>query len=134
MVMMVMMVMMMMVMMVVMMMMVMMMVMMVMMMVMMMISGRNSLFSVGGGAKPPKFPTKLSNFRQTPHLHSFRSKFKFPKIRQFSVKVGGAPPRPTKISATDDDGNDDDNDGCNDDGVTDIHTSMRMLDINLGCP
>jgi hypothetical protein len=92
MVMMVMMVMMMMVMMVVMMMMVMMMVMMVMMMVMMMISGRNSLFSVGGGAKPPKFPTKLSNFRQTPHLHSFRSKFKFPKIRQFSVKVGATPP------------------------------------------
>ena len=28
-------------------------------------SGGNSLFPVGG-AKPPKFPTKLSNFRQTP--------------------------------------------------------------------
>ena len=27
----------------------------------------------GGGAKPPKFPTKLSNFRHTPaHLHSKR--------------------------------------------------------------
>ena len=25
-----------------------------------------SLFPVGGGAKPPKFPTKLSNFRHTP--------------------------------------------------------------------
>ena len=24
------------------------------------------------GAKPPKFPTKLSNFRHTPHLHSKR--------------------------------------------------------------
>jgi hypothetical protein len=33
-------------------------------------SGGNSL-SPGGG-KPPKFPTKLSNFRQTPHLHSKR--------------------------------------------------------------
>jgi hypothetical protein len=28
-------------------------------------SGGNSLFPVGG-AKPPKFPTKLSNFRQPP--------------------------------------------------------------------
>jgi hypothetical protein len=28
-------------------------------------SGGNSLFPVGG-AKPPKFPTKLLNFRQTP--------------------------------------------------------------------
>jgi hypothetical protein len=25
-----------------------------------------------GGAKPPKFPTKLSNFRHAPHLHSKR--------------------------------------------------------------
>jgi hypothetical protein len=29
-------------------------------------SGGNSLSPVGLGAKPPKFPTKLSNFRQTP--------------------------------------------------------------------
>jgi hypothetical protein len=30
-------------------------------------SGGNSLFPMGGGgAKPPKFPTKPSNFRQTP--------------------------------------------------------------------
>jgi hypothetical protein len=35
-------------------------------------SGGNSLFPVGGGAKPSKFPTKPSNFRQTPHLHSKR--------------------------------------------------------------
>jgi hypothetical protein len=31
------------------------------------LSGGNSLIPVGGGgATPPKFPTKLSNFRQTP--------------------------------------------------------------------
>ena len=34
-------------------------------------SGGNSLFP-GGGGKSPKFPTKLSNFRQPPYLHSKR--------------------------------------------------------------
>ena len=68
-------------------------------------SGGNSLFPVGGGgAKPPKFPTKLSNFRQPPpHLHLKRM-FLALLLAQFSVKVGGGrpphPPRHTEISTT----------------------------------
>jgi hypothetical protein len=65
-----------------------------------------------GGAKPPKFPTKLSNFRQTPPPPPFAlekavfSPLLGQNFRKFVIfREGGgggavAPPRPTKISAT----------------------------------
>jgi hypothetical protein len=53
-------------------------------------------FFRGGGAKPPKFPTKLPNFRHTPIFALEKTVFspllKIPKIHQFSVKVGGGCP------------------------------------------
>jgi hypothetical protein len=55
---------------------------------------RKFTFSGGGGAKPPKFPTKLSNFRQPPpHLHLKRM-FLALFLAQVSVKVGGGRPPP----------------------------------------
>jgi hypothetical protein len=60
-----------------------------------------------GGAKPPKFPTKLSNFRQTPQFALEKAVFSpllGQNFRKFVIfREGGgavAPPRPTKIYAT----------------------------------
>jgi hypothetical protein len=36
----------------------------------------------GGGAKPPKFPTKLSNFRQTPLFALEKASFRSKKRRE----------------------------------------------------
>jgi hypothetical protein len=69
-------------------------------------SGGNLLFPVGG-AKPSKFPTKLSNFRQTPPFALEKAVFSpllgqnFRKFVIFHEGGGAAAPRPTEISATD---------------------------------
>jgi hypothetical protein len=59
-------------------------------------SGGNSLFPVvGGGAKPPKFPTKLSNFRHTPPFALEKTVFSpllgqnFRKCVNFPCRWGG---------------------------------------------
>jgi hypothetical protein len=60
-----------------------------------------------GGAKPSKFPTKLSNFRQPPPFALEKAVFS-PLIGQNFQKFvifhegggGGLSPRPIKISAT----------------------------------
>jgi hypothetical protein len=67
-------------------------------------SGGNSLFP--GGAKPSKFPTKLSNFRQTPTFALEKAVFSpfigqnFRKFVIFHEGGGRTPPLPTEISAT----------------------------------
>ena len=68
-------------------------------------SGGNSLFPVG--AKPSKFPTKLSNFRQTIPFALEKAVFSpfigqnFRKFVIFHEGGGGRPPpHPTEISAT----------------------------------
>jgi hypothetical protein len=75
-------------------------------------SGGNSLFRWWGGAKTPKFPTKLSNFRQPPppppQFALEKAVFSpllgqnFRKFVIFREGGGGgrSPSRPTKISAT----------------------------------
>ena len=61
------------------------------------------------GAKPPKFPTKLSNFRHTPPPFALEKTVFSPLLDQNFRKFvnfpegggwGPPPPRPTKISAT----------------------------------
>jgi hypothetical protein len=61
----------------------------------------------GGGAKPPKFPTKLSNFRQTPPFALEKAVFSpllGQNFRKFVIFVkgggGGGRRSPTKVSAT----------------------------------
>jgi hypothetical protein len=60
-----------------------------------------------GGAKLPKFPTKVSNFRHTPQFAIEKTVFSplldqnFRKFVNFPEGGGGGGrPRPTKISAT----------------------------------
>ena len=64
---------------------------------------RKFTFSGGGGvAKPPKFPTKLSNFRHTPPPFALEKTVFSPLLGQNFREGGGRPPLPppTKISAT----------------------------------
>jgi hypothetical protein len=68
-------------------------------------SGGNSLFPVGG-ANPSKFPTKPSNFQQTPPFVLEKVVFSpligqnFRKFVIFHEGGGGGGGRPTEISAT----------------------------------
>ena len=71
-------------------------------------SGGNSLFRWwGGGAKPPKFPTKLSNFRQPPPPFALEKAVfspllgqnfrKFVIFREGGGGGGGRPPAPPRF-------------------------------------
>jgi hypothetical protein len=73
-------------------------------------SGGNSLLPVGGAAKPPKFPTKLSNFRHTPSPfalekivfsplldQNFRKFVNFPEVNFPAAIFRRLPPAPPRF-------------------------------------